>query len=105
MAPVVFAEEAPRRALQAVTIDLASNGAVTGLTSALVSRGEDGVTRLLLAPIEIGDGAMIGGHSWLGPGVIVAAGEITPAVYALPAFAITAIGHGAEMADPHPRTR
>ncbi|MCA0144348.1 hypothetical protein [Blastococcus sp. LR1] len=42
MAPVVFAEEAPRRALQAVTIDLASNGAVTGLTSALVSRGEDG---------------------------------------------------------------
>ncbi|TFV52893.1 hypothetical protein [Blastococcus sp. TF02A-35] len=42
LAPMVFAEEAPRRALQAVTIDLASNGAVTGLTSALVSRGEDG---------------------------------------------------------------
>jgi hypothetical protein len=42
MAPVVFAEEAPQRALQAVTVDLASNGAVTGLTSALVSRGEDG---------------------------------------------------------------
>ncbi|RBY95919.1 hypothetical protein DQ237_12325 [Blastococcus sp. TF02-8] len=42
MAPIVFAEEAPQRALQAVTVELASDGAVTGLTSALVSRGEDG---------------------------------------------------------------
>ncbi|RBY94425.1 hypothetical protein DQ244_03680 [Blastococcus sp. TBT05-19] len=42
LAPIVFAEEAPRRALQAVTVDLASDGAITGLASALVSRGEDG---------------------------------------------------------------
>jgi hypothetical protein len=41
-APIVFAEEAPKRALQAVTVQLGSDGAVTGLTSALVSRGEDG---------------------------------------------------------------
>ncbi len=56
------------------------------LSPHLVSRGPDGVARLLLAPIEIGDGAMIGGHSWLGPGAFVAPGEMTPAVYALPAF-------------------
>ncbi|SOE01461.1 hypothetical protein [Blastococcus haudaquaticus] len=41
-APVVFAEEQPKRALQAVTIALANDGAVTGLTSTLVSRDEDG---------------------------------------------------------------
>ncbi|WP_143030343.1 hypothetical protein [Blastococcus aurantiacus] len=41
-APVVLAEEAPQRALQAVTVELGTDGGVTTLTSALVSRDEDG---------------------------------------------------------------
>ncbi|RBY76940.1 hypothetical protein DQ239_12180 [Blastococcus sp. TF02-09] len=41
-APVVLADEAPQRALQAVTVDLGTDGGVTRLTSALVSRDEDG---------------------------------------------------------------
>ena len=55
-APVVFAEEQPKRALQAVTIALANDGAVTGLTSTLVSRDEDGesprTTSRALNPVE-----------------------------------------------------
>lgn len=41
-APVVFADESPQRALQAVTVELGTDGGVTALTSALVSRDEDG---------------------------------------------------------------
>jgi hypothetical protein len=41
-APVVLADEAPQRALQAVTVELGTDGGITTLTSALVSRDEDG---------------------------------------------------------------
>ncbi|MGY1688861.1 hypothetical protein [Geodermatophilus sp. SYSU D01105] len=41
-APLVLAEETPQQALQAVTVELGTDGAITALTSALVSQDEDG---------------------------------------------------------------
>jgi hypothetical protein len=41
-APLVFAEETPQQALEAVTVELGTDGAITALSSALVSQDEDG---------------------------------------------------------------
>jgi hypothetical protein len=41
-APLVLAEETPQQALQAVTVELGTDGAITALTSAVVSQDEDG---------------------------------------------------------------
>ena len=51
----------------------------------LMSRSE-GDLRLLVAPIRIGDGAIVGGYSVLGPGAEIAPREATPACQILPPF-------------------
>jgi acetyltransferase-like isoleucine patch superfamily enzyme len=62
-------------------------GAGVKLVPHVIVREADGVTRLLLAPIRIGQGTLIGGFSVLTAGNEVGAGEMTPATYALPPFA------------------
>jgi hypothetical protein len=47
---------------------------------------ENGETLLILAPVRIGDDAMIGGFSLLTAGTRVHAGEMVPAAQALPPF-------------------
>jgi trimeric autotransporter adhesin len=41
-APLVLADETPQQALQALSVQLGTDGSITALTSDLVSRGEDG---------------------------------------------------------------
>jgi hypothetical protein len=41
---------------------------------------------LVLAPITVGDGAVVGGYATVGPGVVIAPGEITHATLILPPF-------------------
>lgn len=53
----------------------------------VIDRDAEGNPRLFIGAIGIGDDTLIGGMSLLAPGVTVDAGETTPAVYALPAFA------------------
>lgn len=53
----------------------------------LIDRDDTGQARFYLGVVRVGDDAMVGGMSVLTPGVNVAAGEITPGVYALPPFA------------------
>jgi hypothetical protein len=59
-------------------------GAGTRLNPHVIERGGD--PRLLLAPVRIGDGAMIGGYSLLTAGTDIAAGETTRAFFISPPF-------------------
>jgi hypothetical protein len=63
-------------------------GAGARLHSHVITRDSDGVSRLMLAPIRIGEGALIGGLSVLTAGDEIGAGEMTPATKALPPFSI-----------------
>ena len=56
----------------------------TGISAHLVSPGADGRMRLVLAPVVIEDGAVLGIRSGLGPGCRLFAGELLPAGRLLP---------------------
>jgi hypothetical protein len=61
-------------------------GAGSCVTSHLLSPASDGRLELILAPVRIGDGVLIGGHAVLGPGTRVADGEAIPSFYLAPPF-------------------
>ena len=56
----------------------------TGVSAHLVSPGADGVLRLVVAPVVIERGAVLGIRSGLGPGCRLFAGELLPAGRMLP---------------------
>lgn len=65
-------------------------GAVIGtravLAGHLAVKDADGAFRVTLAPIEIGEGALIGAYAGIGPGCRIAAGEEVPAATFLRPF-------------------
>ena len=68
-------------------------GAAVRLNPHVVARDARGELRLALAPITIGDRAMVGGYSLLTAGTQVAAGECTRACLISPPFSAWAEGH------------
>ena len=58
----------------------------TGITAHLVNPDADGELRLVVAPVVIERGAMLGIRSGLGPGCRVFAGELLPAGRMLPPY-------------------
>jgi hypothetical protein len=65
-------------------------GAVIGtravLAGHLAVKDAQGAFRITLAPVEIGEGALIGAHAGIGPGCRIAAGEEVPAAAFLRPF-------------------
>lgn len=58
----------------------------TGITAHLVAPDDDGELRLVLAPVVVERGAVLGIRSGLGPGCRVFAGELLPAGRMLPPY-------------------
>jgi hypothetical protein len=52
----------------------------------MMIRDSGGKTTLLVAPVRVGTGAVVGGYSLLAPGVEIAAGELTPPIRGLGPF-------------------
>jgi len=56
------------------------------LSGHLAMKDSSGAFRVTLAPVEIGEGALIGAYAGIGPGCRVAAGEEVPAAAFLRPF-------------------
>jgi hypothetical protein len=68
-------------------------GAGVRLNPHVLTRNEQGEIQLALAPIQIGDQAMVGGYSLLTAGTRIAAGECTRACQVSPPFSEWVDGH------------
>lgn len=75
-------------------------GAAVRMIPHLFLRNKDGEQELVLASIVIGDRALIGGYSLLGPGTEVAADECTRAVLVSPPFSKWKDGVRISKTDP-----
>jgi hypothetical protein len=56
------------------------------LSAHLLARDREGQLQLQVAPITLGDGAIVGGYSVLGPGTEIAPHETTIACQVMPPF-------------------
>ena len=67
-----------------------ARGAVIGTRAVLVGhlavKDSSGLFRVTLAPVQIGEGALIGAHAGVGPGCVIAAGAEVPAATFLRPF-------------------
>jgi len=74
----------------------------TGISAHLVSLDDDGLLRLVVAPVVIEQGAVLGIRSGLGPGCRLFAGELLPAGRLLPPLTGWRDGRKVSLAPEHP---
>lgn len=75
----------------------------SGITAHIVTPGEDGELKLLVAPVVIERGAVVGIRAGLGPGCRLFAGELLPAGRMLPPWTGWKEGRRVRLARPEPQ--